>query len=1049
MSASTSPLKVFAQSLRQNPNWRRIFSRLQKGKRVSLRGLPLGAFPLVAAALRKNLPSQPLVVIWEKKNYPRPFLKSALRFYHRVLFREASAFPIINLPPLQEAEQRGDALTENLMLHHRARWLLRQRRSCIIILSPTQLKESAAEAAHYSLQQGMQLTPSSLRARLLAYGYLPESRALTPGTFACRGGIIDVFPPNEAHPWRLEFWGNKLHTLRPFHPQKQEMGAPKESLLLSALRLPPRGISWRQRIAEAGGLVLAQNSFANLYWKPFARAQDMPWQELPPRASWQYYSPRCVIVLTNNPTKARKLLPFPPHFVFTPPQEGLARLPGFAWRIPGGVSFFLTDRALGIIPPPRTSPTRLSSPPAAFTPGSLVVHQRHGVARFRGLATKEVQGKRGEYLILEYAEGDTLAVPITSAHLVSEYTGGAPPLQRLGSTVWKNALKVARAEVLELAEQLLTAAARRQIQRGNSFPPHPAWQALLEKKRPFFLTPDQIKACREVSANLASCQPMDRLLCGDAGFGKTEVALSAAVQVVSASFQVAVLCPTTLLAQQHFDTFTLRLREFPLKIALLTSATPLRQRQQIVEEIKGGKVDIAIGTHSLLADKLKWHKLGLLIIDEEHRFGVRQKEKLRLLKATLDVLALSATPIPRTLHLALGGIKQLSVIRTPPPGRPDIKTFISPLNAETVRKAIKKELARGGQVYYVHNHIPTLEKCANRVQAIAAPARVVYAHGKMSPSALSKAFHAFDRGQAQVLVCTTIIQAGLDLPNVNTLIVEEAHQLGLSDLYQLRGRVGRRERQAYAYFFYHPRKLTPAGRWRLTALAQAVRRGAGWELALRDLEQRGAGNILGTAQHGTIATIGVELYAQMLSRAVEFLRGDRTAFLPFPRIELPINAFIPSSYLPSAAERIEIHRRGLLCRHSAEVQRWWQELKRQTKKTPPCAARNFYLFLLLRVWARQARCLSLCAHEVRPLSAQPFWRVSITLRNRLTPARAYAFLRHWPQWKLGCYTLSLDTRLKDEKLLRFLLPPLRWLAQHSPRRACAVNYLPLARGIFP
>ncbi len=553
-----------------------------------------------------------------------------------------------------------------------------------------------------------------------------------------------------------------------------------------------------------------------------------------------------------------------------------------------------------------------------FAPGELVVHVDHGIARFAGMRILESEGAHREYLELEYAEADKLFVPVENLDRVQKFLGGEtePSLHRLGTGDWSRARSRARKVVQDVAEELLKIYSLREARPGIAFAPDTAWQQELESSFPYEETADQLAALAEIKADMESDKPMDRLLCGDVGFGKTELALRAAFKAAMSGKQVALLAPTTVLAQQHFHVFTQRLKNFPVTVEMLSRFVDEETQARTLEGLKAGQVDIVVGTHRLLQRDVRFKRLGLLIIDEEHRFGVMQKERLKKLRTQLDVLSLSATPIPRTLHMAIGGIRDMSVIQTPPEERQPIKTYVTADEDELVKEAISRELQRGGQVYYVHNRVRTIEKAADRVRRLVPNARVIVGHGQMPEDQLAHVMVDFESAKYDVLVCSTIIESGLDIPNVNTIIVERADRFGLAQLYQLRGRVGRSGRRAYAYFLYDPRRsLTENADKRLDVISGLHELGQGFKIALRDLEIRGAGNLLGTEQHGAIAAVGFEMYLQMLQSAVGKLRtgseetviGDVLATTEM-NLDLPLDHFIPRSYIRDEKLRLGAYR---------------------------------------------------------------------------------------------------------------------------------------------
>ncbi len=575
---------------------------------------------------------------------------------------------------------------------------------------------------------------------------------------------------------------------------------------------------------------------------------------------------------------------------------------------------------------PRARPTAPETFFADIKPGDYVVHIDHGIGIFRGLVRLEVDGEEREYLQVDYAQGDKLYVPIHQADRLARYVGpgGAPPvLNRLGTADWEMVKRRAKRAVADIAKELLELYARRATIRGHAFSPDTEWQHELEASFPYEETEDQLRAVEEVKRDMEQPRPMDRLVVGDVGFGKTEVAIRAAFKAVMDGKQVAVLVPTTVLAQQHYTTFRERLAPFPVTIAMLSRFLTRSQQKRVIEGLKQGSIDIVIGTHRLLSGDVQFKDLGLLIIDEEQRFGVAHKEKLKKLRANVDVLTLTATPIPRTLHMSLTGIRDLSTIDTPPEERLPVKTTVAEYDEHLIRQAILRELDRGGQVYFVHNRVLGIEVVANKVKQIVPEARVAIAHGQMPERELERTMLAFARGEIDVLVCTTIIESGLDIPTANTIIINRADQFGLAQLYQLRGRVGRGAVRAYAYLLYDKgKRLSIEARRRLEAIYEASELGAGFRIAMQDLELRGAGELLGARQHGHIAAVGFDLYARLLAKAVQELKekgeievpeGESAPYTdPLPpavQMDLPLRASLPPNYIPDDALRLYLYRR--------------------------------------------------------------------------------------------------------------------------------------------
>ncbi|MFE8033066.1 transcription-repair coupling factor [Thiohalocapsa marina] len=560
--------------------------------------------------------------------------------------------------------------------------------------------------------------------------------------------------------------------------------------------------------------------------------------------------------------------------------------------------------------------------------GAPVVHEEHGVGRFLGLQTIAVGGSRAEFLALEYARGDKLYVPVSSLHLISRYTGSAPenaPLHRLGTDQWDKVKRKAAQKARDVAAELLDIYARRAARQGVAFPDPGADYADFATAFEFEETPDQQRAIEAILSDMANTKPMDRVVCGDVGFGKTEVAMRAAFVAVSGGRQVAVLVPTTLLAQQHFQNFSDRFADWPVKVESLSRFKTAKETKGVTDGLAKGTVDIVVGTHKLLQSSVRFKNLGLVIIDEEHRFGVRHKEQIKSLRSEVDVLTLTATPIPRTLNMAMSGLRDLSIIATPPVERHPIKTFVSPWNDGLIQEACQREINRGGQVYFLHNEVETIENMAQKVEGLVPGARVEYAHGQMREKELERVMRDFYHRRFNLLVCTTIVESGIDVPTANTIIINRADKLGLAQLHQLRGRVGRSHHRAYAYLITPPPKsLTEDAKKRLEAIESLEDLGAGFTLATHDLEIRGAGELLGEEQSGQIHEIGFTLYMDLLERAVQALKAGRTPELDRPldhgaEIDLGLPALLPDDYLPDVHTRLVTYKRIASAADAAEL----------------------------------------------------------------------------------------------------------------------------------
>ena len=648
-----------------------------------------------------------------------------------------------------------------------------------------------------------------------------------------------------------------------------------------------------------------------------------------------------------------------------PPEGSIALVEGSlaqGWLLDSLALF--TDAELFGFTKKRRYIRRHSVPQAGFiselTVGDYVVHIEHGIGRFAGTTMMAAEKSEREYLILEYAAGDRLYVPSDQIDRVGRYIGpsGQPPaLSRLGTQEWARAKQRVKERAGELAKELLALYATREVVEGFAFSPDTTWQEELEASFPYVETPDQTKATMEIKLDMEEAKPMDRLVCGDVGYGKTELAIRAAFKAVQDGAQVAMLVPTTVLAQQHYQTFQERLGAFPVSVDMLSRFRSEKEQQEVIEGLRRGTTDIVVGTHRLLQKDVSFKNLELVVIDEEQRFGVAHKEHLKQLRKEVDVLTLSATPIPRTLHMALTGVRDMSTVETPPEERLPIKTYVAEYNERPVREAVLRELDRGGQVFFVHNRVQSIYRVASQLAELVPEAEIAIAHGQMAEDQLESVMVEFSQGKIDILVATTIIESGLDIPNVNTIIVNDADKLGLGQLYQLRGRVGRSANRAYAYFLHaRGKSLTPQAARRLETIFQATELGAGFRIAMRDLEIRGAGNVLGAAQSGHIGAVGFDLYCRLLREAVEQARGEKvgTAAVPLsPTVDLPIRAHIPEGYVSDLDARLTLYQRMAKLSSVREVDDMGEELADRFGPAPR-QVRNLLYAIRLKLLASEA-----------------------------------------------------------------------------------------------
>ncbi|KHS76637.1 transcription-repair coupling factor [Pectobacterium brasiliense] len=649
---------------------------------------------------------------------------------------------------------------------------------------------------------------------------------------------------------------------------------------------------------------------------------------------------------------------------------------------------------------------------AELRPGQPVVHLEHGVGRYAGLTTLEAGGIKAEYLILTYAGEDKLYVPVSSLHLISRYAGGADenaPLHKLGGDVWSRARQKAAERVRDVAAELLDIYAQRAAKSGFAFKHDKTQYQLFCESFPFETTPDQAQAINAVLSDMCRPLAMDRLVCGDVGFGKTEVAMRAAFLAVENHKQVAVLVPTTLLAQQHFDNFRDRFANWPVKIEMISRFRSAREQTQVLEETQEGKVDILIGTHKLLQSDVRWRDLGLLIVDEEHRFGVRHKERIKAMRADVDILTLTATPIPRTLNMAMSGMRDLSIIATPPARRLAVKTFVREYDNLVVREAILREILRGGQVYYLYNDVENIEKATQRLAELVPEARIAIGHGQMRERELERVMNDFHHQRFNVLVCTTIIETGIDIPSANTIIIERADHFGLAQLHQLRGRVGRSHHQAYAYLLTpNPKAMSTDAQKRLEAIASLEDLGAGFALATHDLEIRGAGELLGDDQSGQMTSVGFSLYMELLESAVDALKAGREPSLEDlinsqTDVELRLPALLPDDFIPDVNTRLSLYKRIASAKTTAELDELKVELIDRFGLLPDASR------YLLQIAALRQQAQALGIRRIEGNEKGGF--IEFSEQNRVDPSHLIGLLQRDP----GTYRLDGPTRLKFMK----------------------------------
>jgi transcription-repair coupling factor (superfamily II helicase) len=1009
------------------------------------------AKPYLLACLHHKLGLPMLVVTAraEEANKLQDQLLSWLSHASVHIFSEPDALPYERLAPdPATVQQRIKALsTLSGIIEDKAPLVIASARALAQkTLTPTDFRSSA-----HNIEQGMKVDLEGLLAKWQDMGYERENMAELAGSFARRGGILDIYPPSSELPARIELFGNEVESIRLFDPSTQRSLRPVSSIAIVPAG-EQRGLEFYTPLFSSGNIIdyLPQNALLILdqpaeielaieeldaQARELRRGQisrgELPpnfptpyltWRELWPSIlaverrlslwAWQKDGAESLIPFTSAPSyggrltaflkdtkqmvenqkkriiivshQARRLselleeediiAPALSQLEEPPPPGAIALVEGSlarGWAMDSVV--LLTDAELFGFTKKRRQVRRRPMRQAGFLSelavGDYVVHIEHGIARFAGTTMIAVDGAEREYLILEYAAGDRLYVPTEQVDRVGRYIGpseGPPALTRLGTQEWARAKQRVRQAAGELARELLTLYAQREVIPGLAFSADTTWQEELEASFPYMETADQLQAVIEIKEDMEKAKPMDRLVCGDVGYGKTEVALRAAFKAIMDGAQVAVLVPTTVLAQQHFQTFTERLGAFPVTVEVLSRFRSEREQQEVIEGLKKGTIDIVIGTHRLLQKDVSFKNLGLAVIDEEQRFGVTHKEHLKQIRKEVDVLTLTATPIPRTLHMSLSGVRDMSTMETPPEERLPIKTYIAEYDERLVREAILRELDRGGQVFFVHNRVESIYRVASRLADLVPEAEIAIGHGQMPEEELESVMLDFAQGRIDVLVSTTIIESGLDMPNVNTIIVNDADRLGLAQLYQLRGRVGRGTNRAYAYFLYTKgKRLTPQAQRRLETIFQASELGAGFRIAMRDLEIRGAGNLLGAEQSGHIGAVGFDLYSRLLAEAVEELKAEglpRKVSPQSPIIDLPMRAHIPEEYVDDLDTRLTLYQRLAKLASTKKVDEMAEELGDRFGPMPP-QVKNLLYAVKVRIMAMDAGIQSIAMED--------------------------------------------------------------------------------------
>jgi transcription-repair coupling factor (superfamily II helicase) len=1056
---------------------------LTQNRRTSVYGLMNGAKPVVAASLARLTGRQMLIVTAHPQSAHDLSLELASWADGAV-----ALFPALESLPYERVQLDRELLAQREAV---ARDIRSGALSIAVapiraLMQPVTVPDEE-QGSNMELAVGRWLDLDATLADWLDAGYAEVSMVDEVGTFARRGGVVDIFPAGAQYPVRAELFGHEIDSLRTFDPESQRSIASIDRVSISPLArvdddarlralvelmdidttalnaaartrwlddlarleagaglddvsifapyflerqeslvdiLPSSALVliddaaetwlllddlWGQAVAVQQGLVEAgdlpaglksaliepatlKDCIASLHTvelfsgsPPDGDQHDLSALFTPPHLyagrlrsfvqEIEAQPRRSTVIASQQHERVRELLLDQDIAIRqverlqTNPEPGVTLLPGplaEGWALPQADLLVLSDHELfghaRSHPVPRRRRAARESFFADFQPGDYVVHLEHGIGRFEGVTRMSIDGAEREYALVQYAGTDRVYVPTDQLERLTRYVGmgdTAPQLNKLGGGEWQRARQRAKQAAEDIARELIDLYSKRMARPGYAFGEDTPWQHEVEASFPYPETPDQLQAVADVKADMEESRPMDRLVCADVGYGKTEVAVRAAFKAVMDGRQVAVLVPTTILAQQHFETFSDRFAAFPLRVEALSRFRSPAEQRQILQRVAAGEVDVLIGTHRILQKDVQFKNLGLLIIDEEQRFGVKHKEQLKKLRETIDVLTLTATPIPRTLHMGLVGIREISVIETPPEGRLPIRTFLQPYDDRLVREAVLRELDRDGQVYIVHNKVATIDAMAEKLRRLVPEARVVVGHGQMDEAQLEKVMLSFAHHEADVLLCSTIIENGLDIPNVNTIIVNNAHRLGLTQLYQLRGRVGRSANQAYAYLLY-PRdvRLSHDAMRRMEAVFEAQELGAGFTIAMKDLEIRGAGNLLGAQQSGHATAIGFDLYTRMISDAVEQLRGVPRQEPLLVTLDLPLTMYLPPDYLRDETERLSLYRRLASVGDADELKSLADEMRDRFGPLP-LVVKNLITSVGIKLLAREAQVTSI------------------------------------------------------------------------------------------
>ncbi|RLC37838.1 transcription-repair coupling factor [candidate division Kazan bacterium] len=982
------------------------------------------------------------------------------QFRIQKLLRELWGISPVIYPPLRSSNVNRQEFIENFNKRIKIVKDLNSLGKIFFFVGNNLIEPLSAPATSIKLKVGDEISPPSLVAKLISLGFDRQAKTFQVGEIAHRGEVVDIFPLGNDSPHRIKFTGNKIDGIYSFDPVSGNKIKDDSSINISALKnrsFAPTLVEYISQNKQNFITILdhTEELMQSLY-EMFVASENtklavvnkaldsIPLIKIEAIASGDVS--QISFDFTDAPIYASQMDKLTNDIskrikdkwqvaISSDKQKSLGQILKEADLAPGKNPQFLPPIAgVGVVSPSlklvvltdqeifATTDTQAEAKTshreqrlfmADIEKGDYIVHNDHGIGRLIDIQKIQLNGVEREYLILEYAKGDKLYAPVDQIDKISKYIsidGRTPQLTRLSSHSWKRTIGKIRKESHKFAKELLDLYAKRQLKQGISFNSEEFWSKALSDSFIYSETPDQETVINKILRDMERDKPMDRLLVADVGFGKTEVAVRAAFKAVTSGYQVAYLAPTTILVEQHYKTFTERLKQFGTRVAALSRFKSKKDQAKIIAQLKVGEVDIVIGTHRLLSKDIKFKNLGLVIIDEEQRFGVAHKEKLKMLRSDVDVLSLTATPIPRTLNLALSGIRDISVIETPPTNRLPIITTVAPYSNNLIKQAIEKEVRRGGQVYFVHNRVQTIDTMQHKLKRLMPEVKFIHAHGQMSERLLAKIMQEFNQNKYDVLIASTIIENGLDNPNVNTLIIDDAGHFGLSQLHQLRGRIGRGQVQAYAYFLYNKGKLSLKALERLKTIQENTDLGSGYNIAMRDMQIRGAGGVLSKQQHGHITAIGLSLYTKLLNKAIDEMRAGRKVDVSDVTIDLPVSAYLPTKYVDAESQRLKIYQTLGTIENDRVLNQEFKNIEENFGKLPEEVV-NLKKLLMLKLSALNTQVVTaITAKNIKSSTEIPEYQIIIHLTKTPKPKTLEPLLKLAPSLQIGEKEIRVSQR---------------------------------------